>query len=83
MEHLPGIEPGPNPWQGFILPLNHRCDYAVAFAFAGGHFRGSADLDVHRRNPEGHDLSGIYLFDRQGWAAFFRLHMEHVAQGQR
>ena len=24
--HRPGIEPGTRPWQGRILPLNHRCD---------------------------------------------------------
>ena len=23
--HRPGIEPGPPPWQGEILPLDQRC----------------------------------------------------------
>ena len=23
--HRPGIEPGSQPWQGCILPLDHRC----------------------------------------------------------
>nr|PNR49195.1 hypothetical protein PHYPA_011091 [Physcomitrium patens] len=23
--HRPGIEPGSVPWQGTILPLDHRC----------------------------------------------------------
>ena len=26
--HLPGIEPGSRPWQGRILPLDHRCLHA-------------------------------------------------------
>ena len=23
--HRPGIEPGPQPWQGRIVPFNYRC----------------------------------------------------------
>ncbi len=23
--HLPGVEPGPPPWQGEILPLDYKC----------------------------------------------------------
>ena len=23
--HLPGIEPGSHPWQGYVIPLDHKC----------------------------------------------------------
>jgi hypothetical protein len=28
--HRPGIEPGSHPWQGCILPLDHRCSGAFS-----------------------------------------------------
>jgi hypothetical protein len=41
--HRPGIEPGSVPWQGTILPLDHRCDVTRLCSFqlydvSVGHF---------------------------------------------
>lgn len=27
--HRPGIEPGSHPWQGYIIPLDHRCTFLL------------------------------------------------------
>ncbi len=27
--HQPGVEPGPHPWKGRIIPLDHWCLYDI------------------------------------------------------
>ena len=38
----PGIEPGPTPWQGAILPLDHSRDWSAARGVGGGKEEKSA-----------------------------------------
>lgn len=31
--HLPGLEPGPQAWEAYILPLNYRCPRVAKLPF--------------------------------------------------
>ena len=50
----PGIEPGPNPWQGLVLPLNHA--------------RMSTSGIIHKKTKKKIKILNYYQFLFERWA---------------